>query len=276
MKATIVALALLILSSIDISKADETEIKNLYEGETFELKCATNRQYPVVWYRYFQQTRRKQEILLGGEVSMAFQHMFILTGNQSLGEYNLLIPSADGRYVGHYECIDNEGLGSELRSIQINIIIASTSATDMAPIAELGMVASYLEAPKAAASSSENKLHSNSIIIPAVACGVVVFVGIVVTVIIVAIRKWRKKREGNSNSSCHVDVEARPPNNPNASETRSHTETSQGSVMEHEADDETDELGCLGPDKAKRPPYVTQSSRSPLLNDDEKRTPEIC
>lgn len=115
------ALALLILSIVDISIAIDTEeAVSVNEGEPFVLKCSTNLQFPVVWQ--FQKNDGTRLIFMGGEVSMAFKGMFLLTGNQSLGEYNLLIPLADNRYGGNYKCIDDEGVGSALLSIQLNVI----------------------------------------------------------------------------------------------------------------------------------------------------------
>lgn len=113
-----VALALLTLSAVDILIAVETETIN--EGEEFELKCSTNLQYSVVWH--FRQNDGTHGVFFGGEISKRYKDMFILTGNQTLGEYNLYIPSADGRYTGNYKCIDDEGLGSDLLSVHLNIM----------------------------------------------------------------------------------------------------------------------------------------------------------
>lgn len=114
-----VALTLLILSAVNIFIAMETETISINEGDKFELKCSTNLQYPVVWH--FRQSEKTYEVFLGGEISKAFKEMFHLTGNQSLGEYNLQIPSVDGRYAGNYTCIDDEGMGSTLLSVQLSI-----------------------------------------------------------------------------------------------------------------------------------------------------------
>lgn len=113
-------MALLILSTVDGFLATETKTISINEGQICELKCSTNLRYPVVWN--FWKTDRIYEVVLGGEISKMFKDMFLLTGNQSLGEYNLFIPSADGRYSGNYTCTDDEGLGSKMLSIQLNII----------------------------------------------------------------------------------------------------------------------------------------------------------
>lgn len=114
------AFTLLILSTADNLIAFKTENRILTEGETFELKCSTSLPFPVVWH--FRNSEGLREIFMGGEISKPFQDIFLLTGNQSLGEYNLYISSADSRYAGYYKCIDDEGTGSELRSFQLNVI----------------------------------------------------------------------------------------------------------------------------------------------------------
>lgn len=114
------AFTLLILSTADNLIAFKTENIILTEGEIFQLKCSTSLQFPVVWH--FRNSDGIREIFMGGEISKPFQDIFLLTGNQSLGEYNLYISSADSRYAGYYKCIDDEGTGSELRSFQLNVI----------------------------------------------------------------------------------------------------------------------------------------------------------
>lgn len=109
-----VGLAFLIAVYIVITT--ETQKLSINEGENLELNCSTSLLYPVNWLLELN------EIYFGGEISKSFKDMFLLTGNQSLGEYNLYISSADGRYAGNYTCIDDEGLGEVLRSFQLNII----------------------------------------------------------------------------------------------------------------------------------------------------------
>jgi hypothetical protein len=198
------------------------------EGERFELKCSTSLQYPVVWH--FQQSDGTHEIFFGNKVSYAFSNMFYSTGNQSLGEYNLLIPSADGRYAGNYKCIDDEGLGTELISIQINIIDREQFSTSvLISTRYLALIASHsiiidaanYEATQEAAIRSENSIQSISIAIPVAVCGIVI-------VIIVAVQKWRSKRERNGDESC-PEAQHVPLFNPGSVETSKSVRTSSDS-----------------------------------------------
>jgi len=230
---------LLILSAIDILIATETEIIRINEGELFELKCSTHLQFPVVWL--FRQNDGTHEIFLGGKISKSFKGMFILTGNQSLGEYNLLIPSADDRYAGSYKCTDDEGLGPELMSIQLYIIasISTQPARDAAVI------------------SSQNNRQSNSITISAVVCGIVLpaVVIVIVIVITVALRKWYPKRDGRKDSRL-IKIDVQPPSNPDPSLPS--IEISTPSDTSNDACKISDSIASLP--LAKKPEFMSQLS----------------
>lgn len=83
-------------------------------GSNISFKCSTDRDIPVIWYKYLR-GNRKIVVYRLGQIHQEFRQRFKVSPADK-GQYDLVIINVQLADGGFYECKDRAGLGQSVKA----------------------------------------------------------------------------------------------------------------------------------------------------------------